>query len=197
MLILDKEARHAIRGKILRLLLEAREASFRDLLVRLPVTTLDFHLRVLRKEQIVEATDKGYRVKPERVQYFRNKFNIKTDVALIAGVEAEGDVERVKGAVAKANIKPKETIYVVNSERADALRSAVEKQGGVVLAVNSENPEKAFKELDKFLEEKVYDIEPVIDLSSAPRFMSIALMKLGEKYGLRRFLMKDGELIWI
>lgn len=197
MLILDKEARHVIRGKILRLLLEAREASFRDLLVRLPVTTLDFHLRVLRKEQIVEVTDKGYRVKPEKVQYLRNKFNIKADVALIAGVDAEGDVEKVERAAAKANIKPKETFYVVNSERADALKGRVEKQGGVILAVNSENPENAFKELEKLLEEKVYDMEPVIDLSSAPRLMTIALMKLGEKYGLRRFLMKDGELIWI
>jgi len=197
LLILDKEARHTIRGKILRLLLEMREASFRDLLVRLPVTTLDFHLRVLRKEQIVEATDKGYRVNPEKVQYLRNKFNIKADVILIVGVENEKDIEVVKKEAARVNLNPKEFFYMVDSKSADALKGVIEKHEGVMLAVNSENPEKAFKELAKFVEERIYNVEPVINLSHASRLTTIALMKLGERYGLRRFLIIDGEILWI
>jgi len=197
LLILDKEARHGIRGKILRLLLEMREASFRDLLVRLPVTTLDFHLRVLRKEQIVDVTDRGYRVNPEKVQYLRNKFNIKTDLILIAGVENEKDVESVEKETARANITPKEFFYVADSRVAGALRGAVEKRGGAMLVLNSENPEKAFKELSRLVEEKIYNVEPVINLSYASRLMAIALMKLGERYGLRRFLTCDGEILWL
>ncbi|MEM1658260.1 MAG: helix-turn-helix domain-containing protein [Candidatus Jordarchaeales archaeon] len=197
MLILDKEAKHAIRGKILRNLLEMREASFRDLLVRIPVTTLDFHLRVLRREQIVEATERGYRVSPEKVQYLRNKFNIKAEHILFTGVDSEGDINVVEKAAGKAGIKPTKVLYVVNMNKAEKLRDVVEKRGGVLVTVDSDNFEKAFELLERIVEDEIYNVEPVIDLSTAPRSTTILLMKLGEKYGLRRFLMKDERIVWV
>ncbi|MEM4445762.1 MAG: helix-turn-helix domain-containing protein [Candidatus Jordarchaeales archaeon] len=197
MLILDKEAKHAIRGKILRNLLEMREASFRDLLVRIPVTTLDFHLRVLRREQIVEATERGYRVSPEKVQYLRNKFNIKAEHILFTGVDSEGDINVVEKAAGKAGIKPTKVLYVVNMNKAEKLRDVVEKRGGVLVTVDSDNLEKAFELLERIVEDEIYNVEPVIDLSTAPRSTTILLMKLGEKYGLRRFLMKDERIVWV
>ncbi len=196
MLILDKEAKHGIRGKIIRILLETGEISFRDLLVRLPVTTLDFHLRVLKKENIVEATEKGYRLRPERVQYFRDKFGIRVDVTLIAAASEEKDLDMAKEVAAKANITPKGFVYLVSPERVEKLKRIVEEMGAILLTVNSD-PEKAFLEIERLVVEGIYVKEFVIDLSGTSKPLTIALMKLGEKYGLKRLYMKNGKVIFI
>ncbi|MHA1606493.1 MAG: hypothetical protein ACTSWP_02960 [Candidatus Freyarchaeota archaeon] len=196
MLILDKEAKHGIRGKIIRILLEIGEISFRDLLVRLPVTTLDFHLRVLKKENIVEATEKGYRLRPERVQYFRDKFGIRVDVTLIAAASEEKDLDMAKEVAAKANITPKDFVYLVSPERVEKLKRIIEEMGAILLTVNSD-PEKAFLEIERLVVEGIYVKEFVIDLSGSSKPLTIALMKLGEKYGLKRLYMKNGKVIFI
>jgi len=196
LLILDKEAKHGIRGKIIRILLEIGEISFRDLLVRLPVTTLDFHLRVLKKENIVEATEKGYRLRPERVQYFRDKFGIRVDVTLIAAASEEKDLDMAKEVAAKANITPKDFVYLVSPERVEKLKRIIEEMGAILLTVNSD-PEKAFLEIERLVVEGIYVKEFVIDLSGSSKPLTIALMKLGEKYGLKRLYMKNGKVIFI
>ena len=169
----------------------------------------DYHLNLLVENNLIKRT-KGrgnYKLNEIMIQSLRKTFDIKVPICLIGGLGKEISLYvDVIDALQQLSIIPKRYILITSLEIKEQFNSLDFNKGYQIepivyqldyQTVLRENYTEIYELFEKIIKEQIHEFEIICELTGSTKPVSIALMVLGERYGLQRIYFSGKKLIWI
>ena len=201
-----------IRKKIILRFLEAKKnVSYDELksLIQDETSRPDYHLNLLVENDFIKRI-KGrgnYILNEKKIQPLRDEFEIKVPVCLIGGLGTELSLYvDILDALQQLSILPKKYILLTSPEikaKYNELNYNENYPIKTILqefdyqAILREKYPKIYNVLETFIKNEIHDFEVICELTGSTKPVSIALMVLGEQYGLQRIYFSGKKIIWI
>jgi len=169
----------------------------------------DYHLNLLVENNLIIRT-KGrgnYKLNEIMIQPLRKAFDIKVPLCLIGGLGKEISLFiDVIDALQQLSIIPRKYILATSPEIKEQFISLnFNKDYQIETIVHQldyqtvlrENYTEIHELFEKIIKEQIYEFEIICELTGSTKPVSIALMDLGEQYGLQRIYFSGKKIIWI
>jgi len=168
----------------------------------------DYHLQKLVKYNILErAKGRGfYYLNEIAIQPMRKFLNQPVPICLIGGLGDLNLFSSILKAFEQVSLVPKKYILFTSPEVHDNFKtfdkskfSSIETEVCELDYKNilRENLEKVNKELDNRIKKQIYDYEIICEITGGTKPVSIGLMNLALKYGLRRCYFSGRKILWL
>ncbi|MFX1260027.1 MAG: hypothetical protein ACFFAN_19430 [Promethearchaeota archaeon] len=205
------------RLKIIEAFLEGNEVieySFVKDLVEKDTNRPDYHLNLLVENNLIRRI-KGrgnYKLNEPMIQPLRNKYmkKKKVPIYLIGGLGTQLDLYTdILDALRKVSIIPK-TYFLITSKEIKPQFNKTYKSFSVEITqtkpiletvdfqtVLREGYSELYKKFDEIIKKEIYNYEIICELTGSTKPVTIALMKLAEKYRLQVIYYSGQKINWI
>ena len=169
----------------------------------------DYHLNLLVENNLIKRT-KGrgnYKLNEIMIQPLRKAFDIKVPICLIGGLGKEISLfVDVIDALQQLSIIPRKYILITSPEIKEQFNSLnFNKDYQIETIVHKLDYQTVLREnyteihdlFEKIIKEQIHGFEIICELTGSTKPVSIALMILGERYGLQRIYFSGKKIIWI
>ena len=168
----------------------------------------DYHLQKLVKYNILErAKGRGYYYLNEiAIQPMRRFLNQPVPICLIGGLGETSLFSLILEAFEQVSLVPKKYILFTSSEVHDNFKKLDKSKFSSIEVevvelpyqkVLRENLEKVNKELETRIKKEIYNYEIICEITGGTKPVSIGLMNLALKYGLRRCYFSGRKIVWL
>ena len=168
----------------------------------------DYHLKLLVRYNILKrGKGRGYYFLDEMaIQPMRDILKQPVPICLIGGL---GDIDlfsSILDAFEQISLAPKKYILLTSPEVHDSFKTSGRgKYTNIQIEVVEldyqkilrENLEQVITKLDGYIRKEIYDYEIICETTGGTKPVSIGLMNLSLKYGLRRCYFSGRKILWI
>lgn len=204
------------KRRILRCLLELREASVSELQMctEIPRSSLNHHLRMLRRMGLIEQRRSGKvlvnRVVPLHVQKLREELGCRAPVALISGYTYDpergdpqtlGLLDRAVRLLEREGVEVRRCIAFTTPKAQQMMEVAKYRRGDeevpMDISVYQNELPRVEREMSRVIERYLPEYEVVVDLTPLTKLFTIAGVNAASKYCLRAIYHAGRGLIWV
>ena len=206
--ILDNKVRKKIISKFLK---ANGIVSYDEIknIIQSETSRPDYHLNLLVENNLIKRT-KGrgnYKLNEIMIQPLRKAFDIKVPVCLIGGLGKEISLfVDIIDALHQLSIIPRKYILATSPEMKEQFNSLNFNKDYQIepivyqldyQTVLRENYTEIHELFENIIREQIYKFEIICELTGSTKPVSIALMILGERYGLQRIYFSGKKIMWI
>jgi len=205
-----------VREKIIKEFLKKQEILEYQYIkdyVKKDTTRPDYHLNLLVESGLLERT-KGrgnYRLNLQNLQLLRNIYKRMTPICLIGGLGKEVELySEILDMLKNISIIPRKYVIITSPEANKEFEQLSSKDDfKKIYDVDTKlhlfdyikelkgDYDKIQEFSEKLIREHIYNFEIITELTGGTKLITIALVKLAEKYNLRKIYYSSEEIKWL